>query len=115
MGAGTVAPSSAEDLNGQSPEPQDPHGSDEALRLDTGGQLSFDVGGRPPTSSSLSLTGGKLEIEGQFEKGETVVIRVEAVVNSVGFKDEHDPKTGQVVGCARQQKARIVGVQRLEG
>jgi hypothetical protein len=43
-----------------------------------------------------------------------VSIRVDAVVNFVGFKDGHDSKTGQVVSCERQQSARITGIHLIE-
>jgi hypothetical protein len=81
------------------------------LVLEGSGQLTLNVGGgKQPTSSTLRLTGGKVDVEGGFSKGETVVVRIEAVVNEVGFKDEHDSKTGQVVGCQRNHKARITGI-----
>lgn len=77
------------------------------------GQLSFAIGGKQPTSSSLRLMGGKVKLEGQFQKGERVVLHVEAVVFDVGFKDETDSKTGQTVGCERHQRARITAVERV--
>lgn len=78
------------------------------------GQLSFEVGGKRVTSSELKLVGGKLEVEGQFAKGERAVLRVEIEVGEVAFVDSRDGKTGQVVGCARRHKARIVNVSRAE-
>lgn len=87
---------------------------DQALSLPgSSSQLSFEVGGKKPTSSKLTLTGGQIEVEGTFKKGEIVVFTVEAVVEEVGFRDQTDPKTRQVVGCARKHKARIVA-SRLE-
>ncbi len=85
------------------------------LIVDGSGQLGFDVGGKTPTSATLTLTGGKIEIEGQFEKGEIVDLHIQARVNDVGFKDNEDSKTGQVVGCERRQKARIISVERTNG
>ena len=84
------------------------------LVIEGTGQLSFDVGGKRVTSSELKLVGGKLEVEGQFEKGELVVLRLEAIVGEVAFVDSTDSKTGQVVGCARRHKARIVNVSRAD-
>jgi hypothetical protein len=84
------------------------------LIIDAGGQLGFSVGGKQPTSAALTFVGGKIEVDGQFRKGQAVAVRIEAVVSFVGFKDQHDPKTGQVVGCERQQKARITGIELLE-
>jgi hypothetical protein len=92
------------------PEPQADGG---LVAPGSSSQLSFDIGGKAPTSATLTLTGGKIEIEGQFEKGEIVDLHIQARVNDVGFKDQEDSKTGQVVGCERRQKARIIGVERI--
>lgn len=73
-------------------------------------QLSiFDMGGKIPDSSSLKFTGGKVALADAtaFKKGETVVVRVVAVVNSVSQKDKHDAQTGQVVSCEQRHEARI--------
>jgi hypothetical protein len=81
------------------------------LVISAGGQLTLNVGGgKQPTTSTLRLVGGKIEVDGQFAKGETIVVRIEAVVNEIGFKDQEDSKTGQVVGCERRHRARITGV-----
>lgn len=95
----------------------DPRGQEDVLglSLDLGGQLSFAVGGKRPTGSTLRVVGGKVELDGQFEKGETIAVRLELVVNAVSFVDKHDPKTGQVVGSERQHKARVTGIRVIEG
>jgi hypothetical protein len=72
-------------------------------------QLSFGMAGKKPTTSGLRLTGGKLDIEQQFSKGQTVVLHIEAVIGEVAFIDQIDSSTGQVVGCERRHKARVVG------
>lgn len=76
------------------------------------GQLSFGVGGKKPTSSELKLQGGSIGLEGQFSKGETIVLRVEARVGEVHFIDKIDSKTGQPVGSVRRHKARVVAAIR---
>jgi hypothetical protein len=109
----------------QEPEPQEPEsGEDEPsglpeddgysgdLTLKGPEQLSFAVGGKTPTSSSLRLQGGKVEIEGAFRKGDRIVLTVECEVRGIGFRDEVDQKTGQVVGCARNHVAHITAVER---
>lgn len=96
------------------PDPQDEQGDGQSLVLPGSEQLSFSIGGKKPTSSKLTLTGGQIEVEGQFKKGEIVVFQVEAVVEEVAFRDQVDSKTRQVVGCTRKQKARIVGSQLVE-
>lgn len=98
----------------------DPEGLGE-LVIAAGGQLGFDVGGKRPTGSSLTLTGGKFRVEGSFKKGDRLGVTItdadgnsvfagSAVVDDIGFKDETDSKTGQVVGCERRHKARISAV-----
>jgi hypothetical protein len=72
--------------------------------------FSFEVGGKAPTSTMLRLIGGKIEVDGEFAKGETVKLEIVATVGEVAFVDIVDNKTGQVVGCERRHKARIVGV-----
>lgn len=76
--------------------------------------LGFDVGGKKPTSAGLRLVGGKLDIDRSFKKGEKIVLRIEAEVGELAFVDQRDGKTGQVIGCERRHKARIVGVS-VEG
>jgi hypothetical protein len=84
-----------------------------ALELD--GQLSFDVGGKAPTSCTVRLTGGKVSIDaGDIEKGKDLVLRVVVRINSIEFKDELDPKTRQVVACEKRAKGPIVDVGLLE-
>lgn len=80
------------------------------IKIDGTAQLDmFNLGGKLPTGSSLALTGGKVSlIDGQaFNKGDRIRLTIEAVVNDVGQKDAHDPKTGQVVSCEQRHKARI--------
>ena len=86
------------------------------LALDLGGQLSFKLEGTKlrPTSATLRITGGKVDVDGQFQLGDVVAVRVELVVGAVGFVDKHDAKTGQVTGTERQHKARVVGIAVVE-
>lgn len=71
-------------------------------------QLTFDVGGKAPDGSTLRVVGGRIEIEGQYEKGDMLKVEMLVEVRSVEFADEVDKKTGQVVGCERRQKAQPV-------
>ena len=73
------------------------------------GQLSLNVGGADPTSSKLSFS-GTLDVEGAYQKGGTIVCRLTAVVDEVSFKDTLDKDTGQLTGCERKHKARIVSI-----
>jgi len=82
------------------------------LAIEGTSQLSFSVGGRSPTVSKLTVQGGAIEIEGQFEKGQRLAIMVEVEVREVAFRDQVDPKTGTTIGCSRKHKAVVVGVER---
>jgi hypothetical protein len=77
---------------------------------DPSGQLKigFKVGGKKPTSVSLRLAGGKVEVQQELEKGSLVRISYLARVTGVHFTDSDDPKTGQVVGCERKQIAKAI-------
>ena len=116
MGAATAdaAIDEAAKVLGTDPEsgidegPQDVHDGDPEETEAPNAQLTFNVGGKRPTTTSLRLTGGKLDIPGSYAKGAKLVIRVEVRVGEVAFVDEHDQQTGQVIGCERRHKARIL-------
>ncbi len=92
-----------EDPDQAAPTPAD-------LVIETGGQLTFAVGGKKPTTGSVRLVGGKVDVDGNFEKGQRVVLRVEAVITEIAFRDKKDPKTGNVTGCDRAHKATVTGL-----
>jgi hypothetical protein len=95
----------------QGPELEEQH--DGQVRLVVEGRqekLNTKVEGRTPTSSTLAITGGKVEVGGQYQPGDRVTFVVTVVVDHVAFKDEKDPKTQQVVGRARNHKGAIVGI-----
>ena len=92
----------------EDPEQAAPVPADLALELD--GQLSFAVGGKKVTTGSVRLVGGKVDVDGNFEKGQRIVLRVEAVITEVAFRDKKDPKTGNVTGCDRAHKATVTGL-----
>lgn len=129
MGAATVEKPRTDEIDAQAGPgegitplqddgPQQPHAgdviADGTLVVDGNGQLTLSVGGKRPTTSSLRLVGGRVEVEGQFDKGERLVLRIECEVREVAFRNEVDVKTGQVVGCERRQKASITGVTRID-
>src|SRR6185503_9149689 len=58
-------------------EPDPAADTEPEIVLEGTGQLSMQVGGKKPTSSELKLQGGSIGLEGQFSKGETIVLRVE--------------------------------------
>jgi hypothetical protein len=73
------------------------------------GQLSFNVGGKKPDTSTLRLSAHEIAVPGQVRKGDEVVIQVRIRVEQVVFRDRIDGATQQVIGCTRKQVARIVG------
>jgi hypothetical protein len=68
-----------------------------------------DMGGKKPTSATLKLVGGKVNVaEGTaFKKGQTIAFSGVAVINFVGQKDKHDAATQQVTGAEARHEARI--------
>lgn len=82
----------------------------EAATASRSEQLTFEVGGREPTGSALTVTGVKLEDVAQYEKGQVLELRVVCEVGEVSFRDKHDSVTGQVVDCIRAHKARASSV-----
>lgn len=91
------------------PADPDPPALDDIIVPGTAQLSMFNMGGKLPQSSTLKFTGGKVALqEGTaFKKGETVVVRIVAVVNEVTQKDAHDAQTGQVVSCEQRHSARI--------
>jgi hypothetical protein len=82
----------------------------EEVRVHGTAQLTmFDVGGKRATTSSVRLSGGSVKlVDGQaYKKGDVIHFEGTAVVNEVGQKDEHDPKTGIVVSATQRHGARI--------
>lgn len=80
--------------------------ADPDLHENAQGQFSFEVGGKQPTDVSLRMTGGKIDVSEEFEKGQLVEVTYLARVGAVEFIDKTDPKTKQVIACERRQKLR---------
>lgn len=81
------------------------------LVLEAGGQLSWSVGGKRPTQATLSIKGVP-KLNGEFEKGEVIELKLQIQVVSVAFKDEIDKATGQAIDCVRQHVGEVVAVSR---
>lgn len=79
-----------------------------------GQQLSLYAGGNEPTTCKTRLTGGALTLPEEFEKGERIILRIEAIVREVDFVDLVDGKTGEVNATERRHKASVTGVRLLE-
>ena len=78
------------------------------------GQLSFNVGGKAPTSNVLRFAGGKINTPDEWSKGSLVRVTMEMRVGEVHFVDRTDPKTGQVVACERKQVLKPISEPKVE-
>lgn len=106
--AGTAA---GQDANGHDPEATAEEVRDGLVIEGLQGQLGFNVGGKKPTSSTLKIVGGRVDLpKSSVQKGETIVVRAVLQVGEVGFVDQLDKATGQVVSCERRHKARIIDI-----
>ena len=97
-------------------EPADAKSSTELERPGSGPeqQISLFAGGDEPTTCKTRLAGGAISLPEQFEKGQRIVLRVEAIVREVDFVDLVDGKTGEVNSTERRHKATITGTRLLE-
>lgn len=100
--------------------PQDVHGGDpdetgDVPQSASGAPvaLTFDVGGKKPTAAQVRIVGGKVDAPGQYRKGQVVEFRICVKFGEVAFVDLEDKETGQVIGCDRRQKGRIVEIAEL--
>jgi hypothetical protein len=86
----------------------------EELRVDGTAQLGmFDSGGKKPTSASIRLSGGKIElVDGKaFRKGDVIHFEGTAIVREVAQRDKPDPKTGIVVSAEQKHTAQITDIR----
>lgn len=78
----------------------------------TAENISLSAGGQKPTSSEARLLGGSMPLEGQFAKGDVVMLLVEAKVGAVEFIDATD-EWGKVQRTSRRHKLRMLSVKRF--
>lgn len=80
-------------------------------------KLSFNVGGEPPTSAVLRLSGG-CRVHREIDKGDelhlqvvdmdgTVVADGYGHIEELTFRDKRDPETNDIVATERIHTARI--------
>lgn len=96
--------------------PQEVHEGDPDVAQSASGapvQLGFEVGGKKPTGAQVRIVGGKVDVPGNYRKGQVVAFRVEVKFGEIAFVDQEDKETGQVIGCDRRQKGRIVSIAQL--
>lgn len=78
-----------------------------------GASVTLKVGGHKPTDSKVVLRGGRIAVEGQFDKEDRISLLVTARVVDLQFPDKIDSKTGDVVQTTRVHVLRNEGVRRL--
>lgn len=84
------------------------------IAVDGTAQLElFDLGGKRPTSSKLTLAGGGVDVvDGQaFRKGDVVAFSGTAVISAVKQQDKRDKSTQQVVSCEQKHTALITDLR----
>lgn len=99
--------------NGNGTHHDDGEAEAPAMVMEGNGQLSFKIGGKQPTGSSLRIVGGRVEVNGEFAKGDVVRVELVLRVDEIAFVDDVDVKTRQVVGCERRHKARVIQAPRI--
>jgi hypothetical protein len=96
---------------GEVPAPDPPL---EEIRVDGTTQLGFfDAGGKAPQTSSLRLTGGKVElVDGRaFKKGDVIDFSGTAVVREVAVRDKADGQTGIVISAEQKHTGEIIALR----
>ena len=97
------------------------HGDADAIDRDdlvlfvSDGKLTGQVGGKKPTDSKFRITGGAVELAGQFEKGDRVRLAIDCRVGGVHVDDRIDPQTREVIATTRKHVLKIEGVELVDG
>jgi hypothetical protein len=74
--------------------------------------IGSTFGGREPDTSEIRLLGGKMPIEGSFDKGTVIDLHVRVKVTGVLGQDTVDA-FGQEESTIRRHMARMISVRRL--
>jgi hypothetical protein len=74
--------------------------------------ITATPGGDRPKTASVTLRGGKLNVSGEFKKGDMVELYVRCRIAEVHFVDTVDA-FGEITGTERKHVAKPVAVQRL--
>lgn len=98
--------------------PDDGQGDDEEtgdqLFLMGDSELGLKVGGRKPDSAVLKFKGTKVDLGGQFNRGDRITtVDVWQVVSSLD-QDSIETLSGDVKSASRAQGATLCGTQRIE-
>lgn len=77
-------------------------------------QLGNKVKGRTPDTNSLHLKGGKIELQGQFNRGDRLLVLATVQVTGDNDQDSIEKSTGEIKSTSKQQGATVCGTARLE-
>lgn len=76
-------------------------------------QLGVKVSGRAPDSSILKIKGGKIELGGQFDRGDRLPTVFEIQVTGSSDDDAIDTESGTVKSTRRTQRATVCATSTL--
>lgn len=77
-------------------------------------ELGLKVGGRKPDSSVLKLKGGKIDLNGQFDRGDRFLTVTTLQVTADLDADTIETWSGDVKSTSKAQTATLCGITRLE-
>lgn len=77
-------------------------------------ELGLKVGGRKPDSSVLKLKGGKIDLNGQFDRGDRFLTVTTLQVTADLDADTIETWSGDVRSTSKAQTATLCGITRLE-
>lgn len=113
MEAATMPDTDEEEADGATIEDlaDDPeaNGPEEETLVGTSGQLSFSVGGKRPSTSTISIGSAAREVDGQYQKGDVIVLKVIARIDKIAFADKHD-SSGNAIDCGRAHSAKPLSI-----
>lgn len=111
QGPPPTPPANLPDDGGEEEEEPDPEGQ---LLLMADQELGLKVGGRKPDSSVLKLKGGKIDLQGQFNRGDRFLAVTTLQVTGDNDQDTIDKLSGEVKSTSKAQGATLCGITRIE-
>lgn len=76
--------------------------------------IGVKVGGRKPDSSVLKLKGGKIDLQGQFDRGDRLIAVATLQVTGDNDQDTIEKASGVVKSTSKVQHATLCGFARVE-
>lgn len=104
-------PTPAAELPGE--EEDDEEGPQDQLVLVGNRELGLKVAGRKPDSSSLKMKGGKIDLSGQYDRGDRITAVVQLQVTGDNDQDTIETATGLVKSTKKTQNATVCGIDTI--